>query len=662
MNRKHSFGLILFLAFSLILCACTKHPQEGSGTSSSGSSAEQDIYAQAQTVTELSAVEFTIAPTISALGCGKFVTAYMQEQGTDTKESGVSDTPYPPSDYTTYLDVFDAVTHEVTAHKELEGDFRLIERTFSNGNIAVADNYNDTFCIFDSSLNKIREIDAKGLYNATLSYGCDKLYYTDSGNLLCMDLSTEESMVLISAGTLVVNSIESAHPKKPWLNMYAYTDPCSQAPNYITVDIESGELIAMQDGVSSRTYCDDSEYAQYFDSEKMQSYIVYKTAAQGSYHAFSSTLDGKSKLSMLTGYPYMLRTSLSAEPDAAGESILYRLGSDTSNANLTSAGITGNVCEARYMPEAKLMVCSSFDTEAQQGRLYIVDMRTLSFESVCTPETRQLPSMITAELRERYKELVDPAPLPKSLNELRAYADELEEKYAVHILISGECAEGLENTDINTTTTDKEGLNNELLVIKGGLNTLDQVFSLYPSGYFKQFQTQNGEGGIYVYLTGSMAADYPVEAYASYDGIDCYKLVMNICGVSNLKRNFYHELWHTTESRILVSSFDAFADDKWNKLNPPEFEYTQAYSGAVDDATTWIYKNDADVYFVDDYSKRYPHEDRARLMEYIMASNADTEELLKSDAIRAKLKFMCDAIRQAFDTTLWESVPWENAD
>ena len=59
MKGKYSFGLILFLVFSIILSACTK-PHEGSGgTNSPGSgSAEQDIYAQAQTVTELDALSF----------------------------------------------------------------------------------------------------------------------------------------------------------------------------------------------------------------------------------------------------------------------------------------------------------------------------------------------------------------------------------------------------------------------------------------------------------------------------------------------------------------------------------------------------------------------------------------------------------------------------
>lgn len=664
MKGKYSFGLILFLVFSIILSACTK-PHEGSGgTNSPGSgSAEQDIYAQAQTVTELDAVNFASTPAISAIGNGKFVTAYMQSRSTDTEESSESDPPYSSYSYTTYLDVFDSVTHEVTAHRELEGEYRLIERTFSNGNIVAADDSSSTLCIFDSSLNKIREINAKGIYNATFSYDCDKLYYTDNGNLLCMDLSTGESVVLISADTLFVNSVESAHPKKPWLNMYAYTDPCASAPNYITIDIESGELIAMQDGVSSRTYNGDSEYAQYFDSEKLQSYIVYKTQGQDSYYTFSSTFDGDNyELRMLTGSPYMLRTALSAELETADESILYRLDSDISKANLTSAGVAGEVNTAMYMPEADLTVCYSYDSEAKHGRLYIVDMRTLSFESVLTPEIMEFPSMITDDLRERYKELIEPAPLPKSLDELRAYADGLEEKYAVHIFISGECAKELETTSIKTNTTDKEDLNNELLVIKNGLGTLDQVFSLYPDGFFRQFRTQNGEGGIYVYLAGNMSADYPVEAYASFDGTDRYRLVMNICQASNLKKNFYHELWHTTESKILTVNFDAFDYDKWNKLNPTGFGYTQSYTEAVDDVTKWIYKSDDNVYFIDDYAKRYPHEDRARLMEHIMANNADTEELLKSDAIRAKLKFMCDAIRQAFDTALWENVPWEKAD
>ena len=88
MNGKYGFALIFILAFSLALCACTK-PHEGSGGTNSpgGGSAEQDIYAQEQTVTELDAVNFASTPAISAIGNGKFVTAYMQILSTDSEDS-----------------------------------------------------------------------------------------------------------------------------------------------------------------------------------------------------------------------------------------------------------------------------------------------------------------------------------------------------------------------------------------------------------------------------------------------------------------------------------------------------------------------------------------------------------------------------------------------
>ena len=66
-----------------------------------------------------------------------------------------------------------------------------------------------------------------------------------------------------------------------------------------------------------------------------------------------------------------------------------------------------------------------------------------------------------------------------------------------------------------------------------------------------------------------------------------------------------------------------------------------------------------DVYFVDPYGKTKAQEDRARLMQYIMYEDAYSAEMLKHPALKAKLQVLCDAIREAFDTSSWTGVHWE---
>ena len=66
------------------------------------------------------------------------------------------------------------------------------------------------------------------------------------------------------------------------------------------------------------------------------------------------------------------------------------------------------------------------------------------------------------------------------------------------------------------------------------------------------------------------------------------------------------------------------------------------------------------VYFVDGYSCVNEREDRARIMEYFMVHEDEAGMLIESPAIRQKLQFMCDAVRNNFDTTGWSAVRWES--
>jgi hypothetical protein len=54
----------------------------------------------------------------------------------------------------------------------------------------------------------------------------------------------------------------------------------------------------------------------------------------------------------------------------------------------------------------------------------------------------------------------------------------------------------------------------------------------------------------------------------------------------------------------------------------------------------------------------YPTEDRARIFESVMCDYYDID-FNKAPRIKAKLNYYADAIREAFDTTGWEEMPWE---
>ena len=99
------------------------------------------------------------------------------------------------------------------------------------------------------------------------------------------------------------------------------------------------------------------------------------------------------------------------------------------------------------------------------------------------------------------------------------------------------------------------------------------------------------------------------------------------------------------------------AYDRWNNLNPPDFQYDNNYvSNQSRDGSPWL--KEGREYFIDTYSMSYPKEDRARLFEYAMTSGH--EELFQSVNLQRKLRQMCLGIREAFgleksaDIFLWE--------
>ena len=90
-----------------------------------------------------------------------------------------------------------------------------------------------------------------------------------------------------------------------------------------------------------------------------------------------------------------------------------------------------------------------------------------------------------------------------------------------------------------------------------------------------------------------------------------------------LTGNLYHEIWHATENKIFNTTFSGFYDGSWEQCNPEGFEYRYEYNLSDPEGNLWRWTftgGDSEYYFVDDYAKTYPKEDRARIMEYVSGS------------------------------------------
>ena len=97
-----------------------------------------------------------------------------------------------------------------------------------------------------------------------------------------------------------------------------------------------------------------------------------------------------------------------------------------------------------------------------------------------------------------------------------------------------------------------------------------------------------------------------------------------------------------------------YSEEGWMALNPEGFSYPDSY----DNLPYEIYTDGYDRWFIDLYSKTYAKEDRARIMEY--AVTGAVWQFAGYPERQAKLSYLCDAIRESFDTSLWSSIPaWE---
>ena len=122
-----------------------------------------------------------------------------------------------------------------------------------------------------------------------------------------------------------------------------------------------------------------------------------------------------------------------------------------------------------------------------------------------------------------------------------------------------------------------------------------------------------------------------------------------------------HEIWHATEDRIVSVDTDSFTWDVWSPCNPEGFSYYNDYSLTDPEQNRWTLFSTGteDAHFIDSYSRVNAKEDRARIMEYIMAKPEYAAQIKASPAIMKKLQIMCDAIRENFNTSQWNYLPWE---
>ena len=229
-------------------------------------------------------------------------------------------------------------------------------------------------------------------------------------------------------------------------------------------------------------------------------------------------------------------------------------------------------------------------------------------------------------------------PDTKGLQQCAQRAVELKDKYGIHVHV-GE--------DALTVDNDYE-LTDEYLVpaLTAMMDRIEKLLARFPEGFMDE---SLAKGEMHLSLVRDIAGNQDMVQF--YKNGDAYIILEISDGIED---RFLHGLAYVIDSHVLGNSRDF---DNWKKLNPSDFDYDYNYYFYESHGESSYLSGDERA-FVDTYSMTFPHEDRCRL--FVAAMQEGNEELFTSSVMQAKLKRMCQGIREAYgyerssETYAWE--------
>jgi hypothetical protein len=229
-------------------------------------------------------------------------------------------------------------------------------------------------------------------------------------------------------------------------------------------------------------------------------------------------------------------------------------------------------------------------------------------------------------------------PDEKGLQQCAQRAVELKDKYGISVHVGADAL----NMDNGYTLTD------EYLVsaLTAAMDQIEALLAKFPEGFMDE---SVAKGDLHLSLVREIAGNQDMVQF--YKNGDAY-IILEIS--ENVEAQFFHGLAYVIDSHVLGNSRDF---DNWKKLNPDGFDYDYNYYFYQNHSDS-PYLSDEERAFVDAYSMTFPHEDRCRL--FVAAMEEGNADLFAGEVMQAKLKRMCQGIREAYgydrssETFTWE--------
>ena len=585
-----------------------------------------------QPVKTLSCVQSAAMPTLLPLGDGRVLAGWVDYDRAITS-----------------LAVVDVATDRTVTSRELEGCWELQEQQFSDGR-AVLFNWEASTWQFVGA-----DLTDSGTFSSDQTGGFFSLdgsrYYFVQADVLCRaDVATGQTERVALESDMRFLDVSGILPDSETLFLHCLLSPYSTESGTAVLDPETGAYTMLQKDWYATYYGADSPELLWFNNETMGYDVLY--ASEGRYYRADAALLHADEADILpvSGSAYLL--------GAAQDTTLYRLESGISACLLQAEQLGGALRNAVWLPEQVLVGCVY---GGGAFHLTAIDPAQLTFTQVSDGIAVDDPMAVDTALTEVYWNSLNGQPLPATLQEARDYADQLEERYGVTILLSAQGQEACEAVwDAVVTTTDQWPLEDEPYAIARTLEALDRALALYPEGFFRQMRNTMGEGGVRFIPVGHIENDVNAVGL-TYETYGWQNIYIDVT-LGTFESVICHEIWHATEGVISYRDWVSFDPGNWSVCNPDGFFYNEDVEDADPNPSRWTFNYEMDaqnVYFVDAYARTNAKEDRARIMEYVMANEDLAGALMQSPYITQKLEIMCQAIRNSFDTSAWGDLRWE---
>lgn len=585
-----------------------------------------------QPVKTLSCVQSAAMPTLLPLGDGRVLAGWVDYDRAITS-----------------LAVVDVATDRTVTSRELEGCWELQEQQFSDGR-AVLFNWEASTWQFVGA-----DLTDSGTFSSDQTGGFFSLdgsrYYFVQDDVLCRaDVAGGQTERVALETDMRFMDVAGRYPDSDTLFLHCLLSPYSTESGTAVLDPETGAYTMLQKDWYATYYGADSPELLWFNNETMGYDVLY--ASEGRYYRADAALLHADEADILpvSGSAYLL--------GAAQDTTLYRLESGISACLLQAEQLGGALRNAVWLPEQVLVGCVY---GGGTFHLTAIDPAQLTFTQVSDGIAVDDPMAVDTALTEVYWNSLNGQPLPATLQEARDYADQLEERYGVTILLSAQGQEACEAVwDAVVTTTDQWPLEDEPYAIARTLEALDRALALYPEGFFRQMRNTMGEGGVRFIPVGHIENDVNAVGL-TYETYGWQNIYIDVT-LDTFESVICHEIWHATEGVISYRDWVSFDPGNWSVCNSEGFFYNEDVEDADPNPSRWTFNYEMDaqnVYFVDAYARTNAKEDRARIMEYVMANEDLAGALMQSPYITQKLEIMCQAIRNSFDTSAWGDLRWE---